>query len=329
MNKPSPKINVAALSGQKPPKKEKKQRKKKEKIRNESVRKLKFNRRRVGNILTVFFFSLFIAMAAMLLVFNSQLESINKVAKMKTVDPETIFLQVQEKNSHVDSLKYDCQRFLQELFTNEPNEEAKKNRTAQLQTYLSSNVSAADLLISSVRVTEVQTIDFISLEAKGDDRYRLFYSVTFNEGKQVVNIGIKLDVSYIDEKLQLLNIPSLTKYQEKKASEATESVTKNSFYTKGNAVTEAEKQKINQFLGEFFDMYVSGNEKLQLISAVQGLTGGTYERQTTENVVELEDGVYAVQGSFSYFYEKETILTSFYDLKIKRNNESFYVEAFN
>lgn len=333
MNQQRPKINFDALQEQKPTTKKDKKPKKQQKQKNneiESTRDFRFERRRVGNYLTFFFYALFFSMAILLLIFNSRLGEITKVSRSKTIDTEKIVSDVQSKNGETDTIKYQGQRFLETLINYEPNEEAEKQRQGQLLYFLPTDLSSQSMLFVSNTTRTVEKIECIQLESKANDRYRLLYEVTYKEGKLDTTLIVHLDTVYKSNQLQIINVPTITSLEEKKADEIKkEPYVPTDFYSKGEAVTEVEQKKIREFLANFFDLYVSNNEKLHLISAVSGLSGGTYEHSTVENIVKTGKNTYEVQGSYQFYFQKDSKMTSFFSLTIQANQESFYVEKFN
>ncbi|OTN83964.1 hypothetical protein A5819_003514 [Enterococcus sp. 7E2_DIV0204] len=332
MNQQRPKINFDALQKQKPPTKEKKPKKqKKSKDKGiESTRDFRFERRKVGNYLTFFFYALFFSMAILLLIFNSRLGEITKVSRSKAVDTQKIVSLVQSKNEQTDTIKFQGSQFLETLINRTTDEETEKKRAETLPLFLPKELSGQSLLFSSNAIRTVKKIECVQLEAKEKDQYRLLYDVIYSEGKFDTSLLIRLDTVFKKDQLQILNVPTIISFEEKKAEDIEKEPYKPSdFYSKGEAVTESEQQKVKEFLSNFFDLYVSNNEKLHLISAVSGLEGGTYDRSTIENVVKTGEETYEVQGSYQFHFQEDNKITSFFSLTIQVNKDSFYVEKFN
>lgn len=331
MTKPSPKINFDHLSQQKPPtkKKRRKEKKKKEKQGTDSTREIRFKRQTFANLLTFFFWSLFVGMAIVLLIFNSRLGEITKVATAKAVDTEKISTAIQRENQYMDTIQYEGKTFLNVLFTYDSSEVARKEREEQLQTYLANNLNANNLLIESTNDDRtVKEIEFIEATSLGKERYTLFYNVSYQDGTKPVKLGVKLTVSYQDKKFQLVNVPSITMFQENR-KEPTETYNQSEYYSQGSEVSEEAKKKIDTFLQSFFDMYLANDERLSLVSAVQGIGEGTMNNFTIENIVQLDKETYAIQGTYTFSMQENSQITSFFDCTIKSNKDSYFVETFN
>jgi hypothetical protein len=331
MNKPSPKINFEHLSQQKPTstKKTKKGKKKKQEKEEQSTRDIRFNRRTVANFLTVFFYLLFFSMFVVLLVFNSRLGEIHKVATTQAIDTEKISAAVQQQNDQMDTIKYEGKTFLKILFSYRPEEQGKKDREKQLQSYLGKNLSTSNLLLqSNNEERSVNEVEFIQAERLKRQTYRFFYNVTYTEKNEKTKLGIKLVISYEGEKFQLINVPAVTVFQENN-NDSTATYKPEDYYTKGEEVSEENTRKINDFLQNFMDMYLTNDERLPLVSAVQGLGSGKLSGFTIDNLVQTANDTYAIQGTYTFSVQEDSQITSFYDCQLKMNKDSYFVESFN
>ncbi len=329
MTKKSPTINFDALSQQKPTEKPKKQKKRKKKEKpTENTRDLRFEQRKLGNYLTFFFFSLFFAMAVVLLMVNSRLGEITKVAHTKAVNTEEIALKVQEETSQVDSIVYQGEQLLNLLFSFETGEQAQQKRKENIQPYLAKNLSSDTLLFSQNNTfREVKQIAFIQSKALGNKKYSLLYAVGYTEKEKPYNVNVELVVSYKNKQFQLINKPIITTLK-KPQKEATDYYEEGNFYQKGEEVSSKEEESIQAFLQSYFEMYVSNDERLSLISNVSGLGTGKFNGFTMNNLVKVGKETYSVQGEFS-FINGTSQLSSPFSLQLKVNKDSYFVEKFN
>ncbi|MDA9469892.1 hypothetical protein C240_22 [Enterococcus sp. 5H] len=189
-------------------------------------------------------------------------------------------------------------------------------------------MSAGNLLLHSGKAErEVMDIVLVEAEKGSEDTYELLYRVTYEENGHTVTLGIKLMSAFIGDKFQVINVPSIMHIQENKG-EATAVYRAKDYHTAGEVVPEEERKQIAAFLERFFDMYVSNDERLSLVSAVEGLGTGEFNQFTIENLVQIDEDTYAIQGTYTFQIENSQ-LTSFFDSQIKKNKESYFVEAFN
>lgn len=329
MTKKSPTINFDALSQQKPTEKPKKQKRRKKKEKpTENTRDLRFEQRKLGNYLTFFFFSLFFAMAVVLLMVNSRLGEITKVAHTKAVNTEEIALKVQEETSQVDSIVYQGEQLLNLLFSFETGGQAQQKRKENIQPYLAKNLSSDTLLFSqSNTFREVKQIAFIQSKALGNKKYSLLYAVGYTEKEKLYNVNVELVVSYKNKHFQLINQPIITTLK-KPQKETTDYYEEGNFYQKGEEVSSNEEESIQAFLQSYFEMYVSNDERLGLISNVSGLGTGKFDSFTIKNLVKVGKETYSAQGEFS-FMNGTSQLSSPFSLQLKVNKDSYFVENFN
>ncbi|OTN84074.1 conjugal transfer protein, partial [Enterococcus faecium] len=103
----------------------------------------------------------------------------------------------------------------------------------------------------------------------------------------------------------------------------------NRFKPKGKDVTEEEKGKIIEFVQRFFELYVTNDEKLALITNVQGIGKATLVTVEPKQVVKLNNGNDYVQGTYTFAFDESNPLTSHFTLEIQQTKESYFVIKMN
>ena len=137
-------------------------------------------------------------------------------------------------------------------------------------------------------------------------------------------------VQYKNQKLTVLNKLSLTNLTVVEHDEqALIDYKQERFFSKGTAVTTEEETKIQNFLNQFFELYVTNDSKLELISNVQGLSDGELIEVTLKNAVKTKNDMYLVEGTYSFKYGEGASFDSFFSIELKQNKDSYFVTKFN
>lgn len=316
---------------EKKPKKEKKIKVEKE----VNTRSIRFARRTVGNWLTFFFFSLFIVQSVVLLMYFNRLDIIAGVANSKKIDPTEIAADVQNTVLESDQIKYEGQNFLETLINYSKDTDKQKEREEKLTSYLPAGMRVNDLGIRDSKFDRVlNQLSFVKFKEDKTtglkNSYLLYYDISFTENNQVTRAQVIVPVQYKTKKLRVLNSLSLTNLETvDHEDQDLINYKQDRFFSKGTAVTTEEEAKIQNFLNQFFELYVTNDSKLELISNVQGLSAGDLIGLELKNAVKTKSDMYLLEGTFSFRYGEGTSFDSFFSIELKQNKDSYFVTKFN
>ena len=322
---------IEEKKAEKKPKKEKKVKKEKE----VNTRSIRFARRTVGNWLSFFFFTLFIIQSVVLFMYFNRLDIIADVANSKKIDPTEIVTDVQKTVLQADQIKYEGQNFLETLINYSVDTDKQKEREEKLTSYLPAGMRANELGIRDSKFDRVlNNVNFVKLkEDKSielENAYLLYYDISFTENSQLTRAQVIVPVQYKNQKLTVLNKLSLTNLTVVEHDEqALIDYKQERFFSKGTAVTTEEETKIQNFLNQFFELYVTNDSKLELISNVQGLSDGELIEVTLKNAVKTKNDMYLVEGTYSFKYGEGASFDSFFSIELKQNKDSYFVTKFN
>ena len=322
---------IEEKKAEKKPKKEKKVKKEKE----VNTRSIRFARRTVGNWLSFFFFTLFIIQSVVLIMYFNRLDIIADVANSKKIDPTEIVTDVQKTVLQADQIKYEGQNFLETLINYSVDTDKQKEREEKLTSYLPAGMRANELGIRDSKFDRVLNhVNFVKLkEDKSielENAYLLYYDISFTENSQLTRAQVIVPVQYKNQKLTVLNKLSLTNLTVVEHDEqALIDYKQERFFSKGTAVTTEEETKIQNFLNQFFELYVTNDSKLELISNVQGLSDGELIEVTLKNAVKTKNDMYLVEGTYSFKYGEGASFDSFFSIELKQNKDSYFVTKFN
>lgn len=322
---------IEEKKAEKKPKKEKKVKKEKE----VNTRSIRFARRTVGNWLSFFFFTLFIIQSVVLFMYFNRLDIIADVANSKKIDPTEIVTDVQKTVLQADQIKYEGQNFLETLINYSVDTDKQKEREEKLTSYLPAGMRANELGIRDSKFDRVLNhVNFVKLkEDKSielENAYLLYYDISFTENSQLTRAQVIVPVQYKNQKLTVLNKLSLTNLTVVEHDEqALIDYKQERFFSKGTAVTTEEETKIQNFLNQFFELYVTNDSKLELISNVQGLSDGELIEVTLKNAVKTKNDMYLVEGTYSFKYGEGASFDSFFSIELKQNKDSYFVTKFN
>lgn len=322
---------IEEKKAEKKPKKEKKVKKEKE----VNTRSIRFARRTVGNWLSFFFFTLFIIQSVVLFMYFNRLDIIADVANSKKIDPTEIVTDVQKTVLQADQIKYEGQNFLETLINYSVDTDKQKEREEKLTSYLPAGMRVNELGIRDSKFDRVlNNVNFVKLkEDKSielENAYLLYYDISFTENSQLTRAQVIVPVQYKNQKLTVLNKLSLTNLTVVEHDEqALIDYKQERFFSKGTAVTTEEETKIQNFLNQFFELYVTNDSKLELISNVQGLSDGELIEVTLKNAVKTKNDMYLVEGTYSFKYGEGASFDSFFSIELKQNKDSYFVTKFN
>lgn len=322
---------IEEKKAKKKPKKEKKVKKEKE----VNTRSIRFARRTVGNWLSFFFFTLFIIQSVVLIMYFNRLDIIAGVAISEKIDPTEIVTDVQKTVLQADQIKYEGQNFLETLINFSIDTDKQKEREEKLTNYLPAGMRVNELGIRDSKFDRVlNNVNFVKLKedksVELENVYLLYHDISFTENSQLTRAQVIVPVQYKNQKLTVLNKLSLTNLTVVDNDEqALIDYKQERFFSKGTAVTTEEETKIQNFLNQFFELYVTNDSKLELISNVQGLSDGELIEVTLKNAVKTKNDMYLVEGTYAFKYGEGASFDSFFSIELKQNKDSYFVTKFN
>lgn len=296
-----------------------------------NTRAIRFAPRTAMNIFSGLFFFLFLVMCVVVLLNFGRVNTLARLAMSKQVNKTELIENVNKGLSKTEQLKYDGEILTEKLFTYQQKQEENNNWKESITPYLAVGLSPEELGFSNTRIDRVaKEVKFIKLTTTDEKEgfYRLYYDVRFTEGSSWKQTQIILPVSYQYSELKLIDRPQFTNTV---SSESKNDVaySEKRFLPQGEDVDKSETDKVHEFVKRFFELYVSNDEKLQLVSKVQGLEGAKLKYVDTKTMVVDKKGNYHVKGTFSFFYEEGSLFTSGFDLVIKPTKESYFVTKMN
>lgn len=342
MSENKPYVNFDMLNATKKEKKSEKKEKKtkkwkwRQKNKEEvNTRNIRFARNKVSNFLSATFFTLFIVMTILLIMFFGRIDTLTKVALKKQIKPAEIIYQMKKEEGNSEQMTYEGSKLLEILFTMKPDPVLQKERETNLKSYLSKNMSLSDIeTLQGNTDRQIESIQFIEKDQKKvkeiGDIYYLTYEVKFTENGKGYKTQAILPVSFTEQDLKLLNIPTYTNLalsDNKKKNNAVYG--QSNFYSNGDSINDTEQKKITEFLNQFFKLYLVDDPNLKLISNVKGIEEGKLDQLDLKNIVKGSDENYFVEGTIQFHYEGTNRWTSFFSLELKQNKDSYFVTQFN
>ncbi|MBC1483995.1 conjugal transfer protein [Listeria sp. FSL L7-1509] len=329
-----PKIHLENIHPSAPPKKKNTKKKPNKKQEEKpSSRKIPFKRRWFQNGLTVFFYTLFITLTLVLLMTYGRLDTIVDVANSKAIDPNDLTTSIKAEQKEGDLVAYDGKKWLQTFFSNPSEDKAVDERLNQLKRNLASGVdvnflsnTASDVKRDGIVVDVVN--QQVTTEEGKKSLYRTVYDVRFQENGQTKETEIALYAVYQSGQSIFIQIPEYLNTKENKAPKTSVENKEDYFTKKGTELDADEKQKVEAFSQKFLELYCKNDPNLYLISAVQGLDGGTLQNATITNVVKNGKEI-TVQGTYTFTFTENAPQTSYFTFQMRQNKDSYFVNNMN
>lgn len=267
---------------------------------------------------------------AVLLVF-ARVDTLARIANSKAVNKEELVTGINNELSNTEELQFVGSQVVNQLFTYSKDSEKSEQWSNSLSQYVATGLSVDQLGFSDTKVDRsAKNVNFIKLQTINEKKkqYRLYYDVTFTEGDQWKTAQIILPVSYAKNDLKIIDRPQFINI-EKSDSNNNATYSDKAFLPKGEKVSDTKASEIEEFTQRFFELYVINDEKLGLISKVQGLDNATLKNVELTSVIQQTDGNYFVKGSYSFYYEEDSLFTSGFTLEVKPTKDSYFVEKMN
>ncbi|MGQ5519988.1 conjugal transfer protein [Enterococcus gallinarum] len=296
-----------------------------------NTRTIRFAPRSAQSVISFLFFGFFLVMCVVVLMTFGRVDTLSRIAMSKQVNKEELATNINNALTDTEQLRYEGMKLVDRLFTISHKDEGKKVWEEQLSPFLATGLTPSDLGFQTTSVDRIaRTVRFIKMDTidEKESIYRLYYDVQFTEGETWQQVQLILPVSYEGRAIKLLDVPSfvnLTPTSEKNTSTYQET----RFTPKGKDVTDEEKEKMIEFVQRFFELYVSNDEKLALITNVQGLGRAELVNVEPKQVLKIANGNYYVQGVYTFTFDEGNPLTSKFTLEIKPTKESYYVTKMN
>lgn len=331
--KPVLNLQAASTNNKEKPAKEKRTLfpKKDKPEKNINTRTIRFAPRTAQSVFSILFFTLFFVMCIVVLMTFGRVDTLAGLAMGKQVNKEELISDINESLKDTEQLRYEGMKLSDRLFTLSSKTEGKRNWEEQLTPYLATGLSANDLGFTTAQVNRIpRAVRFIKMETIDEKKqqYKLFYDVRFTEGDTWQQVQVILPVSYENQELRLIERPIFTNLDTRDAQN-TSVYSENLFIPSGAKVPEQEEQKLTEFVQRFFDMYVTNDEKLALISDVTGLSKATLTNVDVKAMNQIEENVYFVKGTYTFYFDEGNPFTSMFTLKIKQTKDSYFVENMN
>jgi hypothetical protein len=296
-----------------------------------NTRAIRFAPRTAMNIFSGLFFFLFLIMCVVVLLTFGRTDTLAQLAMSKQVNKSELIENVNEGLKETEQLKYDGEVLTEKLFTYSSKQEGTENWKASITPYLAIGLGAEQLGFSDTKLDrsckEVKFIKLTTVDEK-DRIYRLYYDVRFTEGDKWKEAQIILFASYKYGEFKLIDRPQFTNIN---SSESKNEIAYNEkrFLPKGTDVSDIERDKIDEFVQRFFELYVTNDEKIGLISKVKGLDNAKLKSVNPKAVIRSSDGLFHVIGTYTFSFEEENPLTSGFHLEIKQTKDSYFVNKLN
>lgn len=296
-----------------------------------STRTIRFAPKTAQSVFSFLFFGLFLAMCVVTLLSFGRMDTLTDLALRKQVNKETLVSEVNQSVKDSDQLKYEGTRLADRLFTLSHSQSGREYWQQQMATYLVPGLSVDALGFDTVSADRIaRTVRFIKMDTLNQKEaiYRLYYDVRFTEGSTWRQVQVSLPVSYEGKELKLLERPTITNLEQAKESNSSVYET-HRFTPKGSEVPEEDKQKVTEFTQRFFELYVTNDEKLALITNEQGLSKATLQVVTVDKILLIKKGLLYVEGSYQFSFEKNSPFTSRFTLEIEPTKDSYFVTKMN
>lgn len=338
MSEKKSKFNPQAMTSQPPAmgktnKKKKKNKRslpKREKEANNS-RAIRFAPRSAQNVFSILFICLFVAMSVAVLLVFARVDTLARIADSKAIDKEELVSGIHTSLSDNDQLQFEGSQLVTKLFTYDKDKDDSQVWNDDITSYLASGLSVDQLGFSNTKVSRsIKEVQFIKLQVVNEKKqlYRLYYNVQFTEGDDLKQVEVILPVSYKHKDIKIVDRPQFVNIEN---SESSNHVTysERTFLPKGEEVTGAKQTEIEEFTKRFFELYVANDEKLGLISKVQGLDQAKLKSVEPSIIIKQDNGNYFVKGSYSFYYTEDSPFTSGFTLEIRPTKDSYFVEKMN
>lgn len=297
------------------------------KVSVKNSRKIDFAPKRLQNFFSWCFFLLFFAMTFVVILSFGRLDTLTNLALSKSVNPVEISNKVIKQTTSADVLKFKGKLLVDRLY-NIPSGKSEQWEK-ELTPFLANGLTPS--LINSAYKEEMkaQNIRFVEMNlGKKSNEYALTYAFDLTVGEHTQTMQVELMVYFKDEGILLLERPSLSPIKEKAANDVP--YNQGAFYPKGHEVSSQVKENVETFLNQFFNLYVSNDRSLALISKVKGIGNATFSHLEVEAIKENQSGNLLVYGTYDFqFKDTETMLHSVFEMKLKQTKESYYVLEMN
>lgn len=325
-----PVANFKAISKNKDNKETKKTKKIVMEEEVKASRSIVFAKRPWQNRLTIFFFLLFFGISIVLIMTFGRLETLTNYANAKALNKEQLVTEVRDNLSNQDLMVYQGEAFVKALINSSADSEEKDTEQEEiLQPYLAKGFPVDSLNFSSDNTNRsVEDISLIKKELTDQKKniYELSYFVQYSEGNQEISIDLSFPVSYQSGQAKVLDVPHIYNMESRKDTN-TVSYSGSNYDLVGKKVSEGEKTKMKDFVSNFFDLFVKNDEKLGLIADVKGLDNAILVNEELLNAAETSKDHVTITGTYSIRFGKGGVIESPYTLKLKKSNDTYFVES--
>ena len=294
-------------------------------------RAIRFAPRTAQNVYSILFICLFVAMSVAVLLVFARVDTLARIANSKAIDKEELVSGIQTSLSDNSQLQFEGSQLVEKLFTYEKDKDDNQAWDNELIPYLASGLSVDQLGFSTTKKNRTaKEVQFIKLQTVNEKKrqYRLYYNVAFTEGEHWKKVEFILPVSYAKKDLKIIDRPQFVNVT-KSDSDNHVAYSDRTFLPQGEEVTGAKQTKIEEFTKRFFELYVANDEKLGLISKVQGLDQAKLKSVEPTIIIKEGNGNYFVKGTYSFYYEEDSLFTSGFTLEIRPTKDSYFVEKMN
>ncbi|MGM0208470.1 hypothetical protein IGI96_002990 [Enterococcus sp. DIV0421] len=305
----------------------KKKKMKKEKIAR-STRSIRFEKRGIRSYLTIFFWTVFLFSLGMNMMNFTRFNYVLDLANKNLAQAEASGRGATETMDQSEAQFY-AKNFIRLLFT--VDETNRESRQEQLQRQLATNLNSMNFLSQNSETKQsVSRIELISshITKSGKDAlYAFTYEVTYETSDKSVTTQLKLETSMANGDFKVVNYPTYLNIEPSENNQSnTYAYDQSIYFTKGTEVDSAEKNSIEAFIRDFFQLYVTNDRNLKFISNVQGINAESLNNVNVQNIVE-KNGMYIVEGTYSFFYIENSELTSYFHVQIEKTTDSYFVKG--
>ncbi|EOI53106.1 conjugal transfer protein [Enterococcus gilvus] len=303
----------------------------KKEMKEVNTRAIRFAPRTAQNVYSILFMCLFVAMSVAILLVFARVDTLARIADSKAINKEELVSEIQTSLSDNSQLQFEGSQLVEKLFTYEKDKDDDQAWNNQLAPYLASGLSVDQLGFSTTKQDrKTKEVQFIKLQTVNEKRkqYRLYYNVAFTEGEHWKKVELILPISYAKKDLKIIDRPQFVNV-DKSNSDNHVAYSDRTFLPKGEEVNGAKQTEIEEFTKRFFELYVVNDEKLGLISKVQGLDQAKLKSVEPSIIIKEANGNYFVKGTYNFYYEEESIFTSGFTLEIRPTKDSYFVEKMN
>lgn len=293
------------------------------------VRTIRFAKKSVENKLTLFFYVVLACLLFFLIMLFGRLDTIARASHAQSIDEKQVVSEIQKSLETQDMMLYQGNQFVQTLVSRTEGTDGQKEWEEAITPFLAKKFPL-DQLGFSPGERRVNNVIFIQQETldKKAKTFQLTYEVTYTEDKEEQSLPLTFPVSYQKGQLKVIGIPRIAQLEEiETKNEATYDETLQK--VTGESVSQEEKEAITSFVTNYFDLYVTNDEKLKLISAVQGLSNATLVSQTIDSIIEQDTDTVLVTGSYQIKFGESSTIGSPYQLKLSKMNNTYFVDEMN